>query len=564
MVNEHLAQVLAQDETLTFNAQDSQLLEDFLQKHPSITAGRVLPSGYVPLYLPESQVETLYAGLGNRQTLFPVILSPLDAESNLASGVTPLLEHPYLDLSGAGVIVGFVDTGIDYRKDVFRYEDGSSKILGIWDQTLTGTRAEGLYYGASYTQADINEALASDYPLERVPTRDSDGHGTFLASVAVGRETEDSIGTAPDAQLLVVKLRRANPYFIEKLLLPPDKPNYFHNADVMLGIQYLVDSAKRLGKPLVICLALGSNDTGHDGNTLMEQYLSYLAQESGLAVVTGAGNESNQKHHTQGKLARSGATSSIALRVGVPEASFSINLYTAPYDKISVGLRSPSGEVLSRIPFQTDTVAEETLLFEQTTVSVRYYRNTNTSVRLGFSAAKEGVWEILLYGDAIALGDYHAWLPISYQVSPDVGFLEAVSAYTIVYPANALRVITAGAYDSQTGSLYVASSWGPTRLPRVAPDFVAPGVKVQGVYALGTGTMTGTSVSAAITAGASAILMQWGIVQGNLPAMDGDVVRQLLIGGCERSGDEVYPNKQWGYGRLNLYQSFRRLRTGGT
>jgi subtilisin family serine protease len=359
---------------------------------------------------------------------------------------------------------------------------------------------------------------------------------------------------------VVVKLRRAEQYFIDSLYLPPDRPNYFHNADVMLGIQYVFDRARELNAPMVICLGVGSNDAAHDGYTMFGEYISYLSERPGCAVICAAGNESNARHHTQGVLFRTGSTDSIGIRVGEASASFSLNIFAAAYDKISVGLISPSGEVISRVPFNTDTITYEEFIFERTNVSITYYRAVNSVVTIGFRDAKEGIWQVILYGDSILGGEYHSWLPITYQVSPEVQFMNPVPEYTIVYPGNGLKAIVCGAYDTSNNSLYVASSWGPTRLPRVAPDFVAPGVNVRGVFPTGFGTMTGTSVSAAMAAGAAAILMQWGIIQGHYLAMDGDVVRILLISGCRRSEDVEYPSIRWGYGRMDLYGTFWGIR----
>jgi subtilisin family serine protease len=382
--------------------------------------------------------------------------------------------------------------------------------------------------------------------------------------VSAGRQTKDYIGAAPGAELIVVKVRRAHQYFIDELTLPPDKPNYFHNADVMLGIQYIIDISREMNAPVVICNGLGSNDAGHDGYTMFEEYISWIGQRAGYAVVNAAGNESNAKHHTQGILFRTGSTDVIGIRVGEPSASFSMNIFGAAYDKISVGITSPTGEIISRVPFNVDVQTKEELTFEKTTVSITYYRAVNTVITIGFKDAKEGIWEITLYGDSILGGEYHAWLPITYQVSPEVQFMKPVPEYTIVYPGNSLRSITCGAYELSNNSLYVSSSWGPTRLPRMAPDFVAPGVNVSGIYPTGAGSMTGTSVAAAIASGAAAILMEWGIVQGNYLSMDGDVVRLLLISGCKRDEAVQYPNIKWGYGKLDLYGTLWGLRESNT
>lgn len=550
--------------TIAFNTIYTKQLQNFVREHPYIKLGRVLGSGFVQIYTNEDNAEFLIRELGNIYTLLPAILSPVDAQANTAAGITAVVEHPYLELSGRGVIIGIVDTGIDYTKEVFQYEDQTTKIISIWDQTGDGARRSDLYFGEEYSKQQINEALKAENPFEVVPMLDPDGHGTFLASVAAGRQTKDYIGAAPGASLAVVKVRRAHRYFIDQLLLPPDKPNYFTNGDIMLGIQYIVDVARERNMPVVICIGLGSNDAGHDGYTLFEEYISYLSQRTGIAVVTAAGNESNKKHHTQGLMFRTGSTDSIGIRVGERSTSFSLNIFSAAYDKISVGIISPTGEMISRIPFNVEMSTQEELVFEKTRITVTYYRTTNGVVTIGFYEAKEGVWEVILYGDSILGGEYHAWLPITYQVSPEVEFLKPVPEYTIVYPGNSLRAITCGAYDSQNNSLYVSSSWGPTRLPRMAPDFVAPGVNVTGIYPTGPGAMTGTSVAAAMTSGAAAILMEWAIVQENLLSMDGDLLRQLLISGCKRVTEQRIPSIRWGYGALDLYGTLWGIRESGT
>ena len=151
-------------------------------------------------------------------------MSPTDSQSNDASGITRVLNQPFLNLSGRGVIIGIVDTGIDYRKDAFKFEDGSTKILGIWDQTVDGKRQDDLYFGSTYTSDDINNANRSSDPYSIVPSVDEDGHGTFLASVAASNEPGEYIGAAPKAYLLIVKLKKACQYLIDRYLVTNDNP----------------------------------------------------------------------------------------------------------------------------------------------------------------------------------------------------------------------------------------------------------------------------------------------------------------------------------------------------
>jgi subtilisin family serine protease len=513
----------------------------------------------VPAYTSTANIQKVFVELGSDFTgFFPKIMSPLAAPSLDAAGITPVIEHPYLDLSGKGVIIGIIDTGIDYTKEVFQFENGTSKIISIWDQTLDGPRGPDLYYGAEFSRAQINEALASENPFDIVPTTDTDGHGTFLASVAAGSRTEDFVGAAPGAELVVVKLRRANPYYIDLYVLSQDAPNLYLATDFMLGMRYIFQRAEELNLPVVLCIGMGSNINGHDGNSPLEEYINVAAQRIGFAVVTAAGNESNAKRHTQGVIPRTGATDVISIRVGDTMTSFSLGIFAASFDRISIGITSPTGEVISRVPFRVGLDFEEELIIDKTVISIGYYKDVNTVIFVRLQDAKEGLWEITLFGDSILNGEYHAWLPI--ELSPSVEFMKPVPEYTIVFPSTALRAISCGAYNSANNTLYVSSSWGPTRVPRMAPDFVAPGVNIRGIFPTGFGTMTGTSVSAAITAGAIASLMEWGLIQGNMKTLDGDITRLLLISGCERDEGILYPNTRWGYGKLDLYGTFLKIK----
>lgn len=556
-----LADFVKLPSTVAFTLASTDPFLRYVKGTNQIKTGITLESGMVVAYANQNNIATIFRDLGSDFTaFFPKILSPLGKQSNDGAGITPVLEHPYLGLSGKGVIIGIVDTGIDYTKDVFQNANGGSKIISIWDQSIDGARSEELYYGAEFSREDIERALQAEDPYSVVPSKDVDGHGTFLASVAAGSQVESFIGAAPEAELVVVKLRRAHPFYIKRFLLPSEEKNLYASTDFILGANYVFQEAKKRNMPVVLCVGMGSNMSGHDGNTPLEEFLSRMAQHVGVAVVAAAGNESNAKHHTQGKIAQTGDTDVISIRVGEQMTSFTMSLFGASYDKISVGVTSPTGEVISRVPFKVGLEFENELTIDRTVIRIGYFKDINTVILVSFENAKEGIWEVRLYGDTILSGEYFAWLPITGQVSPWVEFMRPVPEYTIVFPATALRAIACGAFNSKNNTLYVASSWGPTRLPRMAPDFVAPGVGVVGIYPTGPGIMTGTSTAAATTAGAAAILLEWGLVQKNLLALDGDTVRLLLISGCTRDEGILYPNTRWGFGKLNLYGTFFNIK----
>ena len=547
--------------TVDFQFLNTERFKIFARSHPYIRLGTEFENRYIVGYINQAYVSQLVNDLGGDFLYFlPRIMSPTDSQSNDASGITQVLNQPFLNLSGRGVIIGIVDTGIDYRKDAFKFEDGSTKILGIWDQTVDGKRQDDLYFGSTYTSDDINNANRSSDPYSIVPSVDEDGHGTFLASVAASNEPGEYIGAAPKAYLLIVKLKKASQYLIDRYLVTNDNPNLYESTDYMLGMKYILDASEKFNMPIVMCIGMGTNDGAHDGSTLIEEYISFVSQRVGYAFVTAVGNEANAKHHTQGRIPATRAADRISIKVGEQGASFTVIIHSPGYDKISAGVTSPTGEAVPRVSFQSGLEYSNQLVLENTRITLRYFRDNNNNVIVSFKNATQGIWNIILYGDLIINGEYWAWLPITGQISPTVEFLRPIPEYTTVIPSTALRAIKCGAYNSKDQSLLVSSSWGPTRLFRIAPDFVAPGVDVKGIYPTGYGTMTGTSVAAAITAGIAALLFEWGIVNGNKPAMDSDLIRSYLISGCQRESNLAYPNIQWGFGKVNLYGTFEVIK----
>lgn len=547
--------------TVDFQVINTDRFRKFAQERPYIRLGTEFENNYIVGYINKVYVTQLLAEMGNDYLFFlPRIMSPTDNQSNDVTGITRVLNQPFLNLSGRGVIIGIVDTGIDYRKNAFKFEDGTTKIISIWDQTVQGKRDDNLYFGSTYDSNDINQANRSETPYNIVPSIDEDGHGTFLASVAASNEQGEYIGAAPKANLIIVKLRRANQFLIDRYLVSNDNPNLYESTDYMLGIKYIVDQSEKLDMPLVMCIGMGTNGGAHDGSTLIEEYIDFESQRIGYAFITAVGNEANAKHHTQGKIKGTKFTDKISIKVGEQGASFTVIIHGPGYDKISAGVVSPAGEAVPRVSFSSGLEYNNKLVLENTNITIRYIRDNNNNIIVAFKNATEGIWDIVLYGDLIISGEYWAWLPITGQVSPTIEFLRPTPEYTAVIPSTALRAIKCGAYNSKDQSLLVSSSWGPTRLFRVAPDFVAPGVDVNGIYPYGYGTMTGTSVAAAVVSGLAALLFEWGVVKGNRPTMDSDLIRSFLISGCVREENLSYPNEKWGFGKVNLYETFNVIK----
>ncbi|MGE4277209.1 MAG: S8 family peptidase [Lawsonibacter sp.] len=559
-------ELIQSPDSIDFVIRQSDPLFFYGNNKANIRVAQELSGGYLLCYIHRDDAELLIANLGpSFASSESIVLGPLAGSPLDASGITQIHNQPYLNLKGQNVLVGIIDTGIDYTLPVFLRKDGTSKIQFLYDQTVPGPPPESFVFGTEYTNEQINLALQSPNPYEIVPQRDNSGHGTFIASVAAGSASNGFTGAAPEADLIVVKLDRAKPFYYDRFLITQEQKNAFSSSYVMVGVEYVLQKARRLGRPVSICVALGSNFGGHDGYSIFEEYLSGVAGQKGVCMCVGAGNESLARHHLQGKLTATGETQNVDLRAGENAGDLTVSIWNNIADRLSVSVRSPSGELVGRIPAKTGPSQITKLVLETSTVAVQYFFPLETSgaqlTAVRILNATPGIWTILVHGDIVLDGQFNCWLPLTGFVSPSVEFLSASPYTTITVPGTAINTICCGAYNSFTNSLYMNSSWGPTRTPMMAPDLVSPGENVQGYYPSGSGIMSGTGVATAITTGACALLLQWGVVEGNDVSMSTYQIRAYLIRGCDRSTAMEYPNPQWGYGKLDLLQTFDYMRT---
>lgn len=519
----------------------------------------------------------------------PKLYGLMDTTSFDASGITATLNQPLLNVRGQGVLIGFLDTGIDYLREDFKASGGRTRIAAVWDQTIqsvnyeedtgeaAGTeqydreQAQGMVqYGTVYTREDINAALAAERegqnPYDIVPSRDENGHGTFLAGVAAASETADYIGAAPEAEILMVKLKPAKKYLRDFYLLP-ERVEAYSETDMMMGVRFLQQYAIREKKPLVICVGLGTASGSRTGALPFADLLNTLARQVNTVVVTCTGNEANNRTHTSGLAVSDTEPSEIEITVGADERGFVMEIWAESLDILSVAITSPSGERISRIPARIDTGGVYNFLLERSQVAVNYRVVESASgyevIFMRFINPAQGIWKIHVYSLTNIVGRYNAWLPLKQFLSGDTYFLNSNPSTTLTEPGAAERVISVGAYNHITDASYVASGRGYTATGLVKPDFVAPGVDVYGVRAGGGyTTRTGTSVAAAHAAGAAALLLTWGVTDGNLPYMGTNEVKSVLIRGAKRENNTVYPNNIYGYGKMDVIEAFYKLRTG--
>ncbi len=501
-----------------------------------------------------------------------------------SAGIARIQRQPDLNLYGQGVLVGFVDTGIDYSHPAFINSAGQTRIISIWDQTVQTPREgesapEGLGYGVEYTEEMINRALESQSPLDIVPSRDTNGHGTFIAGVACGNEmAEQSFsGVAPLASICMVKCKEAKQNLRNYYFINTDNPCYAE-SDIMLAVRYLRKKAFEYRMPLIICLGIGTNQGGHNRGGVLGEFLEDLGNYRGIYVVTAGGNEGNASHHYKNVEFGIQDYVDVEIRVGEGETGFTTELWTNITNLYSVALVSPDGEYSGKIQARLGEKREIRFLFGNTVVYIEYilfsFEDGDECIRLRFRNPVDGIWKIRVYEENGISGRFDMWLPIRDFISESTYFLRPNPDTTLCDPANNFGLITCTYYNSLNRSAAIESSRGFTREGRIKPDFAAPGIDVygllpfQGKYPENSeerneraryGYRSGSSMAAAVTAGATALLTEWALLYENDYSMDTVKAKKYLIRGADRNGLTV-PSEIWGNGTLDLYGVFDSLR----
>lgn len=481
-------------------------------------------------------------------------------EGIAASCVPPLWEAPN-KLSGKNVLVAIIDSGIDYSHPDFRNEDGTTRILYLWDQTgITASKESSepleVESGILYTSEDINRALLAGNRMEQlriVDEIDPSGHGTHVAGIACGNGRASrgiNRGVAYESTMLIVKLGSSVSGSFPK------------TTQLMTAVDFSIRTAIKERLPLVINISFGNNYGSHDGNSLLEQYLNSVANLWEVSIVVGTGNEGAERGHAAGKLSMSPQGNplpqTIELSVGGGETSINVQLWKNFYDEFDVEVIAPDGQ--STGPLRILPGKQEYSI-GRTQLAVFYGepKPINRAQELFFVflpkdlTMDSGVWQFRLTPRQIVSGEYQFWLPTAGALNESTGFLRANVVNTITIPSTAGRVISVGAYDARTDSYAYFSGRGVETLNRqIKPELVAPGVDIiSAAPGGGYDTRTGTSMATPFVTGTAALLMQWGIVQGRDPYLYGEKLKAYLIRGARHlPGFTQYPNPQVGFGAL--------------
>lgn len=500
-------------------------------------------------------------------SFIPKLYGLMDTSNLETTGVSYVRREQGLNLTGKDVIVGVVDTGIQYTNPLFLGEDGKTRIGVIWDQTIKGPkRSEGVpeaFFGSVYSAQEIDLALQQENPYEIVPSRDEDGHGTFLTGVAAGavEQSADFSGIAPDAELAIIKLKEAKPYLMEYFGVPQTVLAY-QETDIIYGVQYLMEYAKMKEKPISILIGLGTNNGNHDGNSFLEGYLDTILENLGIMVSVPAGNEGNARLHYSGNLSVDTEYEQVELNVDDGQDALVVEFWGDSPTTFSMGIVSPQGDRIERIP---PRFGQEELLFLPGANTVVYIAYQLVEVYSGMELIflrlinpAPGIWSFLIYGEAGRQRSFNIWLPLRQFLRPDTYFLRPEPENTITIPGNAKLVMTMTAYNHLNGSIFAESGRGYLPRQEGKPDLAAPGVDISGPGLLNNIVRrSGTSVAAAHSAGMMALFLQWNKNNPEVGRLYAAQIQSLFLKNALREPQYEYPNVIWGYGVMNIESVFR-------
>lgn len=563
-----------------------------------------LIAGYAILTVPEQLVDTVtqfsqieYIEKPKRYYYSQQLSEPMfSSESTISdTAVTDLLSESCIYpltrrepfLSGKGILIAVLDSGIDYERADFRNADGSTRILYLWDQTISsGQPPEGFEIGSEYSSAQINEALMASTRQEAftlVPSIDTNGHGTAVAGIAAGYIASTASRTASgDASLTISQnipgksypyegAATASSLLIVKLGLPKEE-GFPRTTEIMRGVTYAIRKSLELNMPLVINLSFGNSYGSHDGSSLLERFLDNAGEIGKTVICVGSGNEGNSAGHISGNVNNVPVTAQ--LTVSNYESSLSIQLFTNYSDRYRIYLRSPDG-TRNELPANIQT-GKYSLQMEQTSLLIYFGEPTPYSVVKELyidmvpvgtaSYINTGIWELILEPVKIVTGQYYLYLPVNTTRSQGTGFTAPTPDVTMTIPSTAARVITVGAYNtiydsyadfSGRGYVDTNRTVGVVTAGLIKPDLAAPGVNLLApdLYG-GYTTVTGTSFATPVVSGCAALFMEWGIVKGNDPFLYGEKVKAYFRKGARPvRGETEYPNNRVGFGALCAAQS---------
>ena len=471
-----------------------------------------------------------------------------------ASGVDYIYNNPYITVNGEGVLIAIIDSGIDYLHPDFINDDNTSKIIGIWDQQGdSNPPPSGAIFGSEFTREDINKAIEENNPNL---TKDNIGTGTIAAGIAAGNGRLNSLykGVATKSELVVVKLKEYEGTFKEGRI------NYT-NGDFLCAIKYVIDISRRENKLTIINLTVGQRSRSLILTNLLETF-DYLTR-SGVVLVGGAGNEGNTNIHYEGTFRDESSPMDVIIEVG-EQKSLLITISPNGPGRVNMEVISPSGELSYNVRYSPDDPTYKgkfNLENSFYTIQLIYpwLLSGNEEIVIKIDDIKPGIWTLRVYPEFLTTGQIDMYLPNGNLIANDTRFLDSNSYATITLYGATENIITVGAFNDKTNSMWIGSSKGPIRSKiTVKPDIVAPGVDIISPFINQSYIKsTGTGVSSSLTCGVLALVMEYISQQSDYAkrSLFTRVLKTFLMLGATKSTIYSYPNDSQGFGVLNLRQT---------
>ena len=525
----------------------SQDLSFLAKLYPQIEVSMLLEN-FALLRLPPSLIPTVSALPQILYIEMPHYIS-FEILSGKRSSCITQVTLPPLSLTGNGVLVGFVDSGIDLTHPDFQDSNGNSRVLFLWDQTRDEYPPDGYLFGTEYNNEQINEALQMGKTL----SKDESGHGTAAAGIACGNGNASNgryRGIAPETELIVVKMRK-------------NKGLYPRTTELLSGIDYCIRKALKFNRPLVLNISFGNNYGSHTGNSLSELYLNRVSLLGRISIIAASGNEGASPVHTSGFLDQ---TVNVDFSISERQTSLNMQLWKDYADDVRIKLRAPSGtEYTLSDNFGTniETLDQTRIAFYNSAPSpfqrLQEYYFEFFPIADNFYLTS-GVWSLIIEPISIKNGAFEMWLPSASSLNGATRFLSPDPYNTLTIPSSANSVITVGAYEAKTNTPADFSGRGAAAMPNLLtkPDLVAPGVSIiVPSFPSGYQTASGTSFAAPFVTGSAALLMEWGIVKRNNLFLYGEQLKTWLIAGAKELPGYPIPNPRTGWGTLCLEAALR-------
>lgn len=517
-------------------------------------AEKVFPSGEMFSIFPRC-----YANVGNTQSGI-MDNTKFDYRALSQMGITEVQNVP-LELTGKHTVFALIGPGIDYKNPLFRLSDGRSRILAIWDQTIEGGPSPaGFSYGREFLKAEIDEALVGAQN-ELHLHQDENGYGTMLAGLAVGQlgEKEQMQCPAPEADLVVVKVKEAKKYL--KDLYCIFNQNAYQENDIMTALAYARSFVSVTSRPVTAFCTMGTTMGNHAGSGALDRFLRQLLGIRNFTVVFPSGDEGNARRHYEGEV-RSGDEGRQSIELFVPKNcdGFMLQFWAEKPAVFRLEIISPGGESTGVLQGKKIDYRVFRYVYGNGTLTATYILSEDYSGwqcgLFRFINPQAGIWKIVVEDtDESVNSKYHMWLPMTNLLKDNVYFPISTPYTTLTAPVAEGGLIVASAFQVDTENFSIWSSRGYPPSSEVAPDLAAAGEDVETIL----GKQSSSVVAAAFVAGAACLLQEWGVINRNDILLDGNEIKHYLLRGAERKTDSNYPNRELGFGRMNLSNTFQKI-----